>query len=380
MKRTKIRVALLTLALGMATVSCETDAVEELGSNPANTSMTDINCFAELKPQDAKVVVAKTSENLGVSFRNAVEPSECGSTELATVQNKYITAIIQDPVALANNGLYSDLNYYYSYLLNQGEQYFGEDGDYTKLMVKRQRELTKFWDMPVEIRVNGQHTANLNDRDVLAEVFETFFGFTIDGVFVPLTTEQAYAQADMILELNESSPNLPENPYFATDGFASSNRTIVIGDGLTGWLAETGVDEGIVWTGILAHEWAHEIQFLNYGDWYPNGAAEDPAADTRYTELEADFMAAYYMTHKRGATYNWKRVEDFFNLFFQIGDCSFASPGHHGTPLQRLEAAHLGYELAQDAQKKGHILTQEEVHEAFASIVQSIVGTELAKQ
>ncbi|MDT0642948.1 hypothetical protein RM553_08905 [Zunongwangia sp. F363] len=373
MKSTKIKVALLALSLGVATVSCEQDTVEEIGNNPTTQSLENKIGFPELIPQGSKTAVPETSENLGVLFRNAVAPSECSTTELTIVQNKYITDIINDPVALANNGIYSDLNYYYSYYLADGDQYFGAEGDYTKLMIKRQRELVKFWDMPVEIRVNGQHTATLNDRDKIAEVFENFYGFRVNGVFVPLTTEQAYAQADIILELNESSPNLPENPYFATDGFASTNRTIVIGDGLPTWLSETGIDEGIVWTGILAHEWAHEIQFLNYADWYPYGAAQDPAADTRYTELEADFMAAYYMTHKRGATYNWKRVEEFFDLYFQIGDCGFSSSGHHGTPLQRLEAARQGYELAHNAHKQGHILTQQEVHEAFVSVIGSIV-------
>ncbi|WP_373056819.1 hypothetical protein [Zunongwangia sp. H14] len=373
MKSTKLKVALLALSLGVATVSCEKDTMEEVGNTPSTQSVNNKKGFPELRPQDTKAAAVETSENLGVLFRNAVAPSECGTTELTTVQNKYINAIIKDPIALANNGIYSDLNYYYSYYLADGDQYFGEDGDYTKLMIKRQRELEKFWDMPVEIQVNGQHTATLNDRDKIAEVFETFFGYRVNGVFVPLTTEQAYEEADYLISLNEASPNLPENPYFATDGFASTNRTIVIGDGLPTWLAETGIDEGIVWTGILSHEWAHEVQFLNRSQWYPNGAAPDPAAATRYTELEADFMAAYFMTHKRGATYNWKRVEEFFDLYFQIGDCGFTSSGHHGTPLQRMEAARLGYELADSAQKQGHILTQQEVHEAFVSVVGSIV-------
>jgi hypothetical protein len=79
------------------------------------------------------------------------------------------------------------------------------------------------------------------------------------------------------------------------------------------------------------------------------------------------------MTHKRGATYNWKRVEQFYELFFQIGDCGFANPGHHGTPLQRLEATKAGFELANNAQKKGKILSQEEAHQAFLTLVQDIL-------
>lgn len=376
MIKQKTRIGLLALCLGVITVSCEKDAVLENIQAPAGNqihqSSTNVHSVPEelvLNPNQQRSAVVEKSENLGEYFRNAVEPSECGPTELSSVQNKYIYAIIGDPYALANNGIYSDLNYYYSYYLNDGEQYFGADGDYTKLMIKRQRELNTFWNLPVNIAVKGQHTATLNDRDKVAEVFFEFYGFSdANGNFVPLTQEQAYQQADIILQLNELSPNLPENPYFASDGFASFSRTIVIGDGLPTWLAETGLDEGIVWTGILSHEYAHEVQFFNYGDWYPAGPE-----NTRYTELEADFFAAYFMTHKRGATYNWKRVEEFFKLYFRIGDCSFTSDGHHGTPLQRMAAARAGYELANDAQKQGHILSAEELHQYFVSEIETII-------
>ncbi|WP_031427533.1 hypothetical protein [Flavimarina sp. Hel_I_48] len=370
-----IKMACATLVLSIISISCEKDNPDEIVtqdfSDGVNLEAATNNL--ELK-DDAKKWQDENSKNLAYLFRNAVAPSPCGPTELRDVQNKYINSIIADPLALSYVSLYSDINYYYSFLLNEGDQYFGEDGNYTQLMTKRERELNKFWSMPVDITVKGEHTANLNDREKVAEVFYSFFGFRdAQGNFVPLTQEQAYEQADIILELNEQSPNLPENPYFATDGFASSNRTIVIGDGLPDWLSQTGIDEGIVWTGILAHEWAHEIQFLNFGDWYPNGAAQDPAEATRYTELEADFIASYYMTHKRGATYNWKRVEQFLDLYFQIGDCSFSSSGHHGTPAQRMAASRAGYDLAQNAQKQGHILTMDEAHAAFVATISDIL-------
>ncbi len=360
---------MMFVALGAAFASCEKENLDQ--------PTTDLNARANkselvLNPNTGKSAEIEISENMGDIF-NAVAPSECGSTAFNSVFGKYINQLVADPVALANNGIYSDINYYYSFLLNTGEQTFGAEGDYTKLMVKRQRELSKFWNMPNEITVNGQHTADLNDRNVWIEVLSTFYGFNQpDGSFVPLTAEQAAGNADYFLSLNEDSPNLPENPYFATDGFASSNKTIVIGDGLVRVLAETGIEEGIVWTGILSHEWAHQIQFSKFENWYPEGADPDPATATRYTELEADFLAAYYMTHKRGATYNQKRVEEFFTLFFQIGDCGFAAAGHHGTPLQRMAAAELGFDLADSAQKQGKILTQQEAHEYFVANVDEL--------
>ena len=369
MKSNKLKVAVFLLGLAVTTVSCEQENVNGIDSNPKETqNILDTQETPELAEPSTKMKVDKQSENYGEIIRNAVEPSECGPTEFSSVQNKYIGQLVQDQVALNYYSLFLDINYINSVYLDQGEQYFGEDGDYTSLMLKRERELERFWDMENEIRVQGQHTASLTDRDVIVQAFSEYF--TIGGQPIPMEIVNLYA--DELLAAAEVSPNLPENPFFATDGFATYSKTIVIGDGLVSWMAETGISEDIVWTGILAHEWGHQVQFKNYGDWYPEGAAKDEAESTRYTELEADFLAAYYMTHKRGATYNWKRVEGFFNLFFQIGDCGFDNPGHHGTPIQRLAAAQLGFELATSAQKQGHILTQQEAHEFFINNVESL--------
>ncbi|WP_187262956.1 neutral zinc metallopeptidase [Pontibacter beigongshangensis] len=314
------------------------------------------------------------NENLRELFINkAVETSECGPTEFVSVQNKYLMPLINDLYAVFGPAVYADMFYLYMDLnlyaayFDTSEQYFGENGEYTNLIKKRKRDLEKFWDMPNQIQINGQHTATLNDREKLADVFE------IAGVDIT-TREQALAAADQILYLNTLSPYLPESPFFAIDGFATTYRNlIVIGDGIVEMLSETGVEEDIVWTGILAHEWAHQIQFKNMGAWYPDGIAADPAEATRYMELEADFLAAYYMTHKRGATFNKKRVEEFLTLFFQIGDCGFDSDSHHGTPLQRMAAARLGFELADQAQKQGHILTPQQAHQIFVARIHTVL-------
>lgn len=360
----------MIFSLALVSISCEKDtAVEEL--NPEAVTQEKLGKEQLKSTVDGPEITGVIDQDVSTTYNlknvllNAVEPSECAPTEFDAVISEVLQPFYTDIYALSYYSLYLDLNFYMAYL-DTSEQYFGADGEYTNFMTKRQRELEKFWTMPGEIRVNGQHTASLNDREKLADIYE-IVGANINS------REEAYEAADAILELNSLSPNLPESPYFAIDGFATSGNLIVIGDGIVEMLSATGIDSEIVWTGILAHEWAHQIQFDHYTDWYPNGAAEDPAADTRHTELEADFIAAYYMTHKRGATYNWKRVEQFFDLYFQIGDCSFASSGHHGTPNQRIEAARLGYELADSAQKKGHILSQEEVHEYFMSQVDNIL-------
>ncbi|TDU40172.1 hypothetical protein BXY82_2212 [Gelidibacter sediminis] len=219
------------------------------------------------------------------------------------------------------------------------------------------------------ISVRGQHTSTLEDLDFIRFIYEKYSS---------ATPEQVDYLVAIASHFNTTSDQIRENPFFASDGFASSTGVIVIGDGIVSMLAETGRDSKVVWSAILAHEWAHQLQFQNYGNWeYPVPGFIGTPESTRMTELEADFFTGYYLTHKRGGTYNWKRVEDVLLAFYNIGDCGFSNPGHHGNPLQRLEAAKQGYMLAASQQKAGQTPDSQYMHEAFISTLPII--TELAQ-
>jgi hypothetical protein len=88
----------------------------------------------------------------------------------------------------------------------------------------------------------------------------------------------------------------------------------------------------------------------------------------------ADALAAYYGVHKRGLALNKKRVVDTLLSFAAVGDCQFASPGHHGTPLQRERAAEWGAALAQAAQPKSMVLPAEDVIELFDAALPGIIS------
>jgi hypothetical protein len=94
---------------------------------------------------------------------------------------------------------------------------------------------------------------------------------------------------------------------------------------------------------------------------------------TRRTELMADAYATHYLSHARGASMQWKRVRQFLQVFFNIGDCSFDSFNHHGTPTQRMAAAEWAYQLADNAQKQGHILTAQKFVALFDKQLPKIV-------
>jgi len=285
----------------------------------------------------------------------------CEPTDFSQVLSGYLTEIIIDPYFDFNLlDYYLELNRKYV-TFYRGDNYYGENEEYNKLAKKRIRELTKFWSLDREIYLNGQHTAFLDDREILTDMIESF------DRSVRNRTE-AYETSDSLLAINAQSSVFPENPYFAFDAFTKSSGILVIGDGILQSLVETGIDGDIAFSTMLAHEWWHQAQFEYDEKWDFIDQLGNLSEKTKFSELEADFAASYFLSHKRGATYNWKRIEEYFLLSFNVGDCFIQSNNHHGTPKQRLAAAKLGYQLTASAQKKGFILSPTEVHEAFIQV------------
>lgn len=143
----------------------------------------------------------------------------------------YFTELASDPLAMENYNYYSALNYYAAYL-GIGEQYFGVEGEYTHLVYRIKRDLEKFWDMPEEISLHGQHNETLNNRDMLVEIL----WYLIADLE---SKEDLFPIVDELLEQNAVSPVLPESPFFSSDRL-SINNLIIIGDGLVKMFAATG--------------------------------------------------------------------------------------------------------------------------------------------
>ena len=85
-------------------------------------------------------------------------------------------------------------------------------------------------------------------------------------------------------------------------------------------------------------------------------------------------MATYFATHSRGLALNAKRVVQAQQAFYDVGDCQFTSPGHHGTPLQRDRAAQWGVDLADSARKQGHVLPSLTVAQLFDAALPGLVA------
>ncbi|MGH7579872.1 MAG: hypothetical protein ACREM9_06850 [Gemmatimonadales bacterium] len=257
-------------------------------------------------------------------------------------------------------------------------QFFGYTGEYTHRLTKTERDLKRFWDIAsANIQLVGMHGTMLLDVDRVARVYETPF-FTIDGQPIPhdLALQLAGIVRNALLaSVTMDGGNWPLFSFnaFAIAGDASIPDKIVMGDGVMESYKEIGFDD-VAPEAVYAHEFGHHVQFQKgYFD-DPLATTGDPAERTRYTELMADAFGAFYLTHKRGAALNRKRVAQFLEVYFNVGDCAFDDPGHHGTPNQRMRAANFAFNLADQAQKQGHLLTADEFHAQFVAAYPGLIA------
>jgi hypothetical protein len=325
----------------------------------------------------------RVTDRLLDATRRAINPGDfvCTSTLIDVFYNDAVdTWEAEEPETfeLLYNQLLADFVPTFDALLFQTEdtpQYFGYNGEYTHIMRKTERDIKRFWDIRSnDIQLIGMHGTMLLDVDRVAAVYAS-------GVFGPIPAPVARQIAEIVVATVEDSevlnggnhPILSFNAFALTDEDGFIPDKIVMGDGILDAYKSLGFDD-VAPQAIFAHEFAHHIQFEN--DYFsdplalPGGEPEN----TRYTELMADAYAAYFLTHKRGAAMNQKRVKQFLQVFFQIGDCAFTNPGHHGTPNQRMRAAEFGFRLADKAQKQGHILTSEQFHDLFVDAYPAMVA------
>ncbi|GAB4137565.1 MAG: hypothetical protein Fur0041_12280 [Bacteroidia bacterium] len=94
-----------------------------------------------------------------------------------------------------------------------------------------------------------------------------------------------------------------------------------------------------------------------------------------HLELEADALSGFYMCLYKNYPWSSTGLQGYFTSSYNTGDYNFNSPGHHGTPQQRLAASYLGFELAQYAINNNNTFTWGQLHQMITdSLRQNIVG------
>jgi len=247
-------------------------------------------------------------------------------------------------------------------------QTFGYAGAFTQVMAKVERDVKSFWDIPAQdIQVVAMHGT------MLADAARTYQTYRLLGLKDKTAAEYAVAVRDALLASKTMNGG---NYAFWTFNAVSFRhpavgKKIVMGDGIVESYAKLGFAD-VAPQAIFAHEYAHQIQYEK--NYFADVATLDGPEQTRYTELMADAMSAYFLTHARGEALNKFRVREFLDVFYQIGDCAFDNDGHHGTPNQRFRAAQLGFNIADQYQQQGHILTSQEFHDLFVAEYPRIVA------
>ncbi|AYA35992.1 hypothetical protein D3Y59_02325 [Hymenobacter oligotrophus] len=330
----------------------------------------------EAKLQQRSALLVQTDPQYRELARRllAVEPTPCDDS---TPLNRWLDGQLFDwngrVITYALNYDMLNLPSYYSFVFenSSANQAFGQNGEYSQRLTKSFKDLRRFWTVESgQMVMVAMHGNVLLDQAKIAKTYEAVYG--VDKATAATLAQIVALLADQIPQYRDGNHPIFSFNAFALQGFdyppfATIPDKIVMGDGIMEGYTAIGFGD-VAPQAILAHEFGHQIQFqLNLF-----GEEESPAA-TRRTELMADAYSAYYLSHARGAAMQWKRVRLFLDVFFNIGDCSFGSDGHHGTPAQRMAAAEWGYNLANNAQKQGHILSPQEFAKLFDAQLPQLV-------
>lgn len=271
------------------------------------------------------------------------------------------------------------------------DDYIGVFGELTRKQVRTFRDNKRFYDIDSDdIELLGMHGADIGDDAILPFLY---WGFAQDGappwlvdeVVAGVRTAITGGTVDIpFFGIHFEAPGIPggyDNPLLTLNAFALSFDPplnlgfgvivdkIVMGEGLLQALRDIGIGPESA-DYVLSHEFAHHVQF-EIGALPPGPS--DPES-TRRAELMADGFSAYYSSHARGGTFQPMRFAEVMNTAFQVGDCAFGNPNHHGTHLQRERAAAWGDWLSSSAQNQGHILGSMTLLELFDAALPVIVA------
>ncbi len=378
MKRTILVGSCLALTLGV--VGCQDQATAPVAARADVTPQLVASGSTGIALPPSAVI---TDQHLTESPARAIDPTQYSCPASTPISDWWLVEALKivrqeraTYITLFLGGLYADQIPTYEALFFQSPatpQTFGYNGAYTDVMLKTEKDVKRFWDIySADIQLLAMHGTVLLDAQRTAATYQ-LFGYTA----AQAADSAAKLRNTMLASTTVNGGNHPIftfNAFAYSDGEGGLPDKIVMGDGILEGYGALGFGD-VAPQAIFAHEFAHHIQFEN--DYFTKDAyatTGDQPERTRYTELMADAMSAYFLTHKRGAAMNRKRVEQFLTVFYQIGDCAFTNDGHHGTPNQRMAAAQFGFDLAAAAQQQGFILTSEQVHTEFVKAYPTLIA------
>jgi hypothetical protein len=237
-----------------------------------------------------------------------------------------------------------------------GDARYALRADHRQSLTSTFKDVKRFWDVSSgDIQLLAMHGDVFRDPARVARAPQEVFGYDA-------ASAATYAQ-QVAAVTAQGWFDGGDNPLFTLNAFAFTAEgdpdplvqgvpdKLVFGDGILDALEAMGIGD-VGPRAVMGHEFGHHVQF-------EDGLFDSPltgAEATRRTELMADAFGTYFATHARGLSLNTKRVLQAEKTFFEVGDCAFTDPGHHGTPNQRLRSSAWAAGLADAARPQGHIL------------------------
>ncbi|GIF00724.1 hypothetical protein [Paractinoplanes rishiriensis] len=313
--------------------------------------------IAQLLPANHRARIAALEDRLNVTdgdlrelAENVIDPDDyvCEDTELF----RWLDASIADWTAddVENVLLVLTLNLVFLDALlfpePARERFFGMDGEYTGKLQRSFRTMKRFWDIDGSgIELVPAHGSVLLDTARMTRLLTL-------ALELP-EAEAAEVAAALAVIVDQPQYDHGDHPLFTFNAFAYDSlgeeipgvgvptNKVLMGDGMLEGFRAIGLSD-VAPNAVLGHEYGHHIQFQR-------NLFESPLTGpeaTRRTELMADSFGSYYVSHRKGDNLRWHRSRKVLETFYNIGDCFFEDPNHHGTPNQRMRAADWGADLA----------------------------------
>ncbi|MEV6284660.1 hypothetical protein [Kribbella sp. NPDC051770] len=344
-----------TLGLAAATVSVlPADAAPQAGNPVTLEAVTTLVGPEMLKASDALETTHYQSAVLG-----AINPGEfvCGTTPFTNWLAGQLTGWSNEQKLYLAASILSNITSFAAMINVPARPSFGINGEYTKKLTSTLQGLKGFWDINGSaIKMVPMHSSIMGDRAALVKVYEQI-GRRTPAEAAGFANTYATWYEGLVKQFGRNIPLISANAFaFSPKGdpnpaLAALPYMIIMGD---------GVLQGFDWLqlgkvapqAVLAHEYGHQVQYKRFLD---ESSLTTPEA-TRRIELMADAFSGYFLAHAKGANLNRKQLKLFAEMSYNIGDCGFDAPGHHGTPNQRLRSSEWGADLATDARNQKKIM------------------------
>jgi hypothetical protein len=362
------------LVIGAAPVAGATSSANAAPSaDDIRTAIISGNASADRMGIDRSVA--------GAAVDRAINPEDyqCGPTDFSAYVDGLIGGLSLDElIFLVNHIEMLDIPTY-------DALFFGTDtdarydlrADSRQSLTKTFTDVKRFWDIDSsDIQLMAMHGSMLQDASRVARVLQ----LPLPEFGMAPAAAEAEA-ADIAEAASQGFFDGGDNPLFTLNAFAFTAEgdpdpavaglpdKLIFGDGILDALQAMGIED-VGARAVMGHEFGHHVQF-------EDGLFSSPltgAEATRRTELMADAFGTYFVTHARGLALNAKRVLQAEQTSFEVGDCQFADPGHHGTPLQRLRSATWAADLADAARPQGKIMPSLVFADLFEQALSEIVA------